>query len=111
MSRSSGVIGAGYMSPADRSWTRRRARRSMSPMTHTITRDELRAGLEAGTITVVETLRAEHFAQGHIPGAVHLHMEDVAERAASVLPDRDATVVTYCSNIACRNSEVVAAQL
>ena len=80
-------------------------------MTHTITQDELRAAIEAGTVTVVETLRPEHFAQGHIPGAVHLHMEDVAAKAAVLLPDKDAAIVTYCSNVACRNSEVVAAQL
>ena len=80
-------------------------------MTDTITREELRTAVEAGTVTVVETLRPEHFAQGHIPGAVHLHMEDVAAKAAVLLPDKDAAIVTYCSNVACRNSEVVAAQL
>lgn len=80
-------------------------------MTDTITRGELRTAIEAGTVTVVETLRAEHFAQGHIPGAVHLHTEDVATKAAVLLPDKNAAIVTYCSNIACRNSAVVAAQL
>ena len=80
-------------------------------MTHTITQDELRAAIEAGTVTVVETLRPEHFAQGHIPGAVHLHMEDVAAKAAVLLPDKDAAIVTYCSNEACGNSQAVANRL
>jgi rhodanese-related sulfurtransferase len=83
----------------------------MIAMTDTITREQLRVAIEAGSVTVVETLRAEHFAQGHLPGAVHLHMEEVADKAADLLPDKDAQIVTYCSNVSCRNSEVVAAQL
>ncbi len=80
-------------------------------MTNTISRDELRRAIEAGTATVVETLRAEHFAQGHLPGAIHIHFEAIRERAAELLPDRDATIVTYCSNTACRNSEIMANRL
>ena len=80
-------------------------------MAATISRDELQAAIDAGEVTVVETLRAEHFAQGHLPGAIHLHFEDVAELAPSLLPDRDAAIVTYCSNTSCRNSEAAANQL
>ena len=51
-------------------------------MVTTITRDEINAALDAGAaITLVETLRPEHFDQGHLPGAVHLHHEDVEHRA------------------------------
>ena len=80
-------------------------------MTKIISRDELRQAIEAGAVTVVETLRPEHFAQGHIPTAIQIHFEEVRERAADLLPDKDATIVTYCSNTACRNSEIAAAQL
>jgi len=80
-------------------------------MAKTITRDELKAALDAAEVTVVETLRAEHFAQGHLPGAVHIHPEEVAEKAPALLPDRDAPIVTYCSNTACRNSGAAAARL
>ena len=77
-----------------------------------ITRDELRKALEERSdVVLVETLRTEHFEQGHLPGAVHLHMDDVDERAGELLPDRDAMIVTYCSNTACANSGVVAAKL
>ena len=76
-----------------------------------ITRDELRRAIDAGSVTVVETLREEHFAQGHLPGAIHIHFEAIAERAPELLPDRDAAIVTYCSNTACRNSEIAANQL
>ncbi len=80
-------------------------------MATTITRDELRTALEDGSVTVVETLRAEHFEQGHIPGAIHIHFEAVGELAPKLLPDRDAAIVTYCSNTQCRNSEIAANQL
>lgn len=78
----------------------------------TITRSEIQQLLDSGApVTLVETLRPEHFAMGHLPGAVHLGHEEVAERAAEVLPDKDALIVTYCSNTACRNSGVAQAQL
>jgi rhodanese-related sulfurtransferase len=80
-------------------------------MARTITRDELRQAIDAGSVTVIETLRDEHFAQGHLPGAIHIHFEQVAERAPELLPDKDAAIVTYCSNTACRNSEAAANQL
>ena len=54
---------------------------------------------------------AEHFAQGHLPGAIHIHFEQIAERAPDLLPDKAAAIVTYCSNTACRNSEIAANRL
>jgi rhodanese-related sulfurtransferase len=80
-------------------------------MSKTIDRDELKRAIDAGGVTVVETLGHEHFEQGHLPGAIHIHFEDIAEKAPELLPDRDATIVTYCSNVACSNSELAAAQL
>lgn len=80
-------------------------------MAQTIQREELLRAVNDGTVTVVETLRGEHFAQGHLPGAIHIHFEDVAERAPALLPDKDALIVTYCSNVGCRNSESAANQL
>ncbi len=80
-------------------------------MASTITRDDLKSAIDAGDVTVVETLRAEHFEQGHLPGAIHLHFEQVAEKASELLPDKDAAIVTYCSDTTCRNSEAAANQL
>jgi rhodanese-related sulfurtransferase len=80
-------------------------------MSH-ISRDEIKALLDAGhSITLVETLGPQHFEQGHLPGAIHIGMDEVTERAAESLPDRDALIVTYCSNTACQNSAAVAAKL
>ena len=80
-------------------------------MTEKIDRDELKDLIDAGEVTVVETLQAEHFEQGHLPGAVHIHFEEVEEKAPALLPDKDAAIVTYCANAACRNSEYAATTL
>ncbi|MEV8630386.1 rhodanese-like domain-containing protein [Streptosporangium sp. NPDC051023] len=80
-------------------------------MTTLITRDELKAAIEAGTVVVLDTLGGDYYAQQHLPGAIALVESEVAERAAELLPDRDADIVTYCSNAACGNSEAVARRL
>jgi len=59
-------------------------------------REDLIRGLRAGRITLVDVLSPESFAAMHIPGAISLPVVDLARRAAEVLPDRAAAVVTYC---------------
>lgn len=80
-------------------------------MATNITRDELKQAIDRNEVTVIETLRTEHFEQGHIPGAIHIHFEAIAEKAPELLLDKTAAIVTYCSNTACRNSEIAASQL
>lgn len=78
-------------------------------MTALITRDEL--ARDIAKLTVVDALGAEYHAKQHLPGAVPLAPGEVEARAAEVLPDRDAAIVTYCSNVACPNSGQVAEKL
>jgi len=80
-------------------------------MTTLISRDELRAAIDDGTVTVVDALGEGYYAQMHLPGALNLVEDDVASRAAELLPDRDAAIVVYCSNPACGNSQAVANRL
>jgi rhodanese-related sulfurtransferase len=80
-------------------------------MTTLITRDELRAEIEAGTVTVVDALPESYWAQQHLPGALNLVEADVDAEAAALLPDRGAAIVTYCSNSSCGNSQAVANRL
>jgi rhodanese-related sulfurtransferase len=47
----------------------------------------------------------------HLPGAVPLVEDEVADEAGTLLPDRGAAIVTYCSNPACPNSQRVADKL
>jgi rhodanese-related sulfurtransferase len=80
-------------------------------MTARISRRELQDEIAAGTVTVVETLGPMYYDDAHLPGAVNIPHTEVAELAPALLPDRDAAIVTYCSNTACRNSEIAAAAL
>jgi len=80
-------------------------------MTTTITRDELQAEMSRGDVIVVETLGPQYYEDAHLPGAINIPHTEVARLAPQLLPDKDAAIVTYCSNPACRNSEAAAAQL
>lgn len=78
----------------------------------TITREDLKARLDAGEpLTLVEALPKAHYEQGHLPGAIHIPHDEIDARAASALPDRDATIVVYCAGPTCRNSGIAAASL
>ncbi|MDT3439538.1 MULTISPECIES: rhodanese-like domain-containing protein [unclassified Pseudofrankia] len=80
-------------------------------MTALITRDELKAAIDAGNVTVVDALGGGYYAQQHLPGALALVPAEVDAKAPASLPDRDAAIVTYCSNPACPNSGQVADRL
>ena len=80
-------------------------------MITTIDRTELEAGINASTLTVVDALPESYYAQQHLPGALNLTAEEVQDRAAELLPDKSAAIVTYCSNSACQNSTQVATKL
>jgi rhodanese-related sulfurtransferase len=80
-------------------------------MTALITRDELKAAIDAGAITAVDALGGIYYEKQHLPGAVPLAPGDVDAQAATVLPDHSAPIATYCSNLACPNSGQVARRL
>jgi rhodanese-related sulfurtransferase len=80
-------------------------------MTALITRDELTAAIGAGTVTVVDALGGDYCAQQHLPGAVALAPGDVDALAPTVLPDKGAAIVTYCTGPSCPNSGQVAERL
>ena len=80
-------------------------------MTALISRDELKAAIGAGTVTVVDALGGEYYAKQHLPGAVALAPGDVDALASAVLPDKGAAIVTYCTGPSCPNSGQVANRL
>jgi rhodanese-related sulfurtransferase len=80
-------------------------------MTALITRPALKAAIDAGTVTVVDALGGDYYAKQHLPGALALVLADVDAQAPTLLPDRDAAIVTYCANPACPNSGQVADRL
>ena len=80
-------------------------------MAETITRDELRQAIESAEVLVLDALGGEYYSKQHLPGALPLPPPEVDARASELLPDRDAAIVTYCSNRSCPNSSQVADRL
>jgi rhodanese-related sulfurtransferase len=52
---------------------------------------------------LLDSRSTEAWAQGHVPGAVHLPGREIAERAAAEL-DRSVPVVTYCWGPGCNGA-------
>lgn len=79
---------------------------------NTISRQELKRRLDAGeAVTLVEALPARYFDAGHLPGALNIPHDEIRQRAATELPDRDAPIVVYCASTECRNSLIAAETL
>lgn len=77
-----------------------------------ITLDELRQSLASASPPIVaEILGPQHFARGHLPGALNLPLESLAERAARLLPDKGAPLVVYCASSTCQNSDIAQRKL
>jgi len=68
-------------------------------MESTISTKDLKAKLDRKEgIKVVETLAPERYHEAHIPGAMNIPPERIKELAPELLPNKDAEIVTYCSN-------------
>lgn len=81
-------------------------------MVATISRDELKAKLDAGeSLAIVEALPEEYYRKAHLPGALLLPHDQVDALAPRLLPDKTATVVVYCANLPCQNSTIAAERL
>ena len=78
---------------------------------NTITRENLQAELAAGTVTVLEALPPQYYADAHLPGAHNLPLDDIDSLATTLAPDRTAAVVTYCTGTSCPNSRIAAERL
>ena len=65
----------------------------------TVSTKDLKAKIDGNeSITVVETLAPERYREAHIPGALNIPPERIKELAPQLLPNKDAEIVTYCSN-------------
>lgn len=67
--------------------------------TDAVDRDELQRRLTAGEIIAVDVRPTEEYTAGHIPGALSIPLDQLADRLAD-LPD-DVDVVAYCRGAYC----------
>jgi len=72
---------------------------------------EVKTLVDSGSAVVLEVLPAAYYESGHLPGALLLPPDALDAQAPLVAPDRDRTIVVYCSNAACNNSHVAARRL
>ena len=64
-----------------------------------VSREELKGKMDRGeSFTLVETLQEVAYQHEHLPGAVNLPPDRVRELAPTVLPDKGAEIIVYCSS-------------
>ena len=62
-----------------------------------ITADEAKQIMDAETGYVILDVRTEEeYAEGHIPGAILIPDYEIAQKAESILPDKDQKILVYC---------------
>jgi len=61
--------------------------------------DELLRRLEAGDVLLLDVRPAAEYAAGHLPGAVHIPLEDLEQRLSELPADRK--IVAYCRGQYC----------
>jgi rhodanese-related sulfurtransferase len=77
-----------------------------------INREDLKQKLDhPKKFTLVETLPAESYRRGHLPGAINLPPERVQSQAEELLPSKDSEVIVYCAGPTCHASEDAAREL
>jgi rhodanese-related sulfurtransferase/DNA-binding transcriptional ArsR family regulator len=64
-----------------------------------VTREQLLAKIEDGTVTVLDVRPEDEFLLGHIPGALNMPVEQLSERLAELPKDRE--IVAYCRGPYC----------
>jgi len=67
--------------------------------TEAVTTGSLLRRLQDGEVVVLDVRPAPEYAGGHLPGAVHIPLEELAERIAELPTDRE--VVAYCRGRYC----------
>jgi rhodanese-related sulfurtransferase/DNA-binding transcriptional ArsR family regulator len=71
----------------------------LGPDTEQVSRSELLERVNSGHVTVVDVRPREEYAAGHIPAAVSIPLDELADRLADLPQDQD--IVAYCRGAYC----------
>ncbi|GAC1396138.1 MAG: metalloregulator ArsR/SmtB family transcription factor [Mycobacterium sp.] len=71
----------------------------LGPDTEQVTRAELLQRIQTGQVTVIDVRPREEYAAGHIPAAVSVPLDELAEHLAELLDNHD--IVAYCRGAYC----------
>ena len=64
---------------------------------HIISRDELRAKIEARhPFFLFEVLPEMYYRKHHLPGAMHMSPTEIEATVSRLVPDKSAEIVLYC---------------
>jgi rhodanese-related sulfurtransferase len=78
----------------------------------TISREELKEKIDRkDRFVLVETLPANYYNHDHLPGAINLPPDQIAQLAPKVLPDKTAEIIVYCARLTWNASENAAREL
>jgi rhodanese-related sulfurtransferase len=78
----------------------------------TISSQQLYASLQSTRAPLLlEALPERYYEQKHLPGAILFPHDEVAQRAAKVIPELTTPVVVYCASRSCQNSRIAAQRL
>ena len=61
-----------------------------------ITADEGQALMDAGTPIIVDVRTAQEYADGHIPGAINIPVEEIGDAKPAELTDTEEELIVYC---------------
>jgi rhodanese-related sulfurtransferase len=105
------ALAVNAFSPRSLTLTRPLTLRELDP--RYITAEESKARFDGGQTVFVDARRADHFARGHVAGALNLPAEEFFTRyvaLANWLP-READIVVYCMGRGCYESRLLADKL
>jgi rhodanese-related sulfurtransferase/DNA-binding transcriptional ArsR family regulator len=71
----------------------------LGPDTEQVTRAELLERIKTGKVTVIDVRPQEEYVAGHIPAALSLPLDDLADHLAELPDDHD--IVAYCRGAYC----------
>ena len=74
-----------------------------------ISAQEAKSLIDQGNLILLDTRTQAEFDAGHIPGAILLPEYEIAQKAATLLPDKDAKILVYCRSG--RRSAIAAKEL
>lgn len=67
--------------------------------TEQVSKDQLLERVRSGRVTVLDVRPREEYAAGHIPGAVSIPLDELADHLAELPPDQE--IVAYCRGAYC----------
>ncbi len=79
------------------------------PVYKTISAADAKELIASGGAVLMDVRTPEEYTEAYIPGAVLLPLDDIAQKAETVLPDKDAVIILYCRSG--RRSAIAAEEL